>query len=172
MKTISQDPEITENMEEIYSIFPYTDQWQTLIHEIKFKHRKRILKEMLSQIKILLSFSPDIITYIPLSKRGYLERGFNQSRIIARHLSKMMRKPLLRTLKKKHTQKQSHKNAEERRKIIRQSPFRLLGKQNLSGKTILLVDDIFTTGSTLASAAIKLKQAGAGNIVAFTLLYA
>lgn len=95
----------------------------------------------------------DMIIPVPLAWRKKLIRGYNQGEWIAQGISEVSGIPL-RTdilIKKRHNQSQTRKNAQQRRENTLGVYQVSKSAENLNGKTLLLVDDIFTTGSTMAA---------------------
>lgn len=108
----------------------------------------------------------DVVTYVPMRRRDKLRRGYNQTAIIARELAQLVGKPCVALLKKvRDTSQQKNLDAAERRKNVKDA-FEYKSSLSLSGKTVLIVDDVCTTGSTLCEAASKLKEAGADKVIA------
>lgn len=110
---------------------------------------------------------PDLVTAIPLHRWRYLKRGFNQSEAIARDLAGALGlsyQPLLRRVRA--TPPQQTLKAEQRRRNLRGA----FGCTTaLNGETVALVDDVVTTGSTVAEAARCLLKAGAGEVHVWAL---
>lgn len=108
----------------------------------------------------------DIITFVPMRRRDKLKRGYNQTAIIARELAQIVGKPCKPLLKKvRDTSQQKTLGANDRRKNVKDA-FAYRSRHSISGKTVLLIDDVCTTGSTLNEAAAKLKAAGASSVTA------
>jgi competence protein ComFC len=104
-----------------------------------------------------------IVAPIPLHKKRYNWRGFNQAKIIAENFALKFNLEISRELiRVKHKTPQAKLGGVERRENIKDC-FAWRG-ENLSDKNILLVDDVATTGSTLHEAARILKTAGAGKV--------
>ena len=99
-----------------------------------------------------------------------LERGFDQSYLIAKAVAEQTRLPLCDNLltRIRPTESQTRKKKNERLKNVR-GAFRLNRLSAVAGKDILLVDDVFTTGATVNEAAKVFKRAGAGRVYVFTL---
>ena len=120
--------------------------------------------QSLSSAKLLGSI--DIISYIPMRRRDKLRRGYNQTAIIAHELSYLTEKPCKSLLKKtRDTSQQKTLGAKERRINVKDA-FAFKSDLNINGKTVLIIDDVCTTGSTLSEAASKLKAAGAVGVIA------
>ena len=107
---------------------------------------------------------------MPLSRKRLRSRGYDQARLLAEHLSKKISRPCVRLLKKvRNAAPQSGTGGREERKANVLGAYRAFGKQELRGKTVLLIDDIVTTGATLTECASVLTSAGAARIKAVTL---
>ena len=108
----------------------------------------------------------DLITYVPMRRRDKLRRGYNQTAVIARELAQLAEKPCKSLLKKvRDISQQKTLGAADRRKNVKDA-FSYKSMLDLSGKTVLIIDDVCTTGSTLNEAAAKLKDAGAASVTA------
>jgi ComF family protein len=109
-----------------------------------------------------------LIIPIPLHKKRLAWRGFNQSELIARELSKLTGWTINKDLIKiKKTKEQAGLKEAERLKN-QAGVFKWTG-QNLAGQNIILLDDIITSGATISQAILVLKQAGAGEIIAMAI---
>ncbi len=141
---------------------------QRLIHAFKYQGNLKLgllLGEMLGQT---LSSSPhyntiDAIIPVPLHPSRLKERGFNQSEIIARGVSRAINKPvqaqwLMRNLA---TQTQTRHQRWARWGNVADA---FEAKPAVAGKNIILIDDVITTGATLEACAIKLSKSGTGKL--------
>ncbi len=105
--------------------------------------------------------SCDSITWVPLSRRRLRQRGYDQARLIAEELAKRLGLPCECLLvKRRHTRPQSGISDREKRKANAAGAYAVLNAERVEGKRVLLVDDIVTTGATLASCAGVLADAG------------
>lgn len=102
-----------------------------------------------------------IVVPIPLSDERMKERGFNQAKMLADFFPL----PQAEILERMHREKQSKKTKMQR--LYSKNPFHQTNKIN---KSVLLVDDIYTTGTTLRHAAEILKQNGCPEVYAWTLI--
>lgn len=111
--------------------------------------------------KILSSdeFVPfDCITYIPQNRASKFRRGYNQAELIAKELSKLLNTKCIKTLYRTDGgKKQATLSAKERRENVKKCYFPL--DKKFSG-TVLLIDDIYTTGSTANYCSMLLKRMG------------
>jgi ComF family protein len=106
---------------------------------------------------------------VPLHWWRRLSRGYNQAEALAHHLARQLHLPLHLPLQRvRATDRLAHLGATDRRQAMR-SAFRAHRESGLKGRTVLLVDDILTSGATAGSAARALKQAGARRIVVAVL---
>ena len=114
--------------------------------------------------------SYDIIVPVPLSKKREKERGYNQSLLIAKEISSSINIDIDKTcLKKtKNIVAQSTLNKEKRLKNTI-GVYTIKYSKNIQNKKVLIVDDIYTTGSTVNECSKILKQAGAKNIGILTI---
>ncbi len=113
---------------------------------------------------------PWLITPVPLHPRRFRERRFNQSAELARLLSGLSGIPCAGLLRRtRYTTTQVGLDRRQRRKNLA-GAFALAPRATLAaGQSILLVDDVFTTGSTADACSRVLRQAGAGRIIVLTV---
>ncbi len=110
--------------------------------------------------------SIDLVVPVPLHWRRRLRRGYNQAERIARPLAAALGRPLAPALaRRRATPPQSALGRPERLANPRRA-FRARARHDLDGRTVLLVDDVATTGATLDAAAAALKRAGAAAVIA------
>lgn len=103
----------------------------------------------------------DVITYIPMKKSELRKRGYNQGKIIARELSYLTDKPWRSLLVKiRANRPQKSLSAADRAENVK-GVFGCKNPKSVKGRTVLLIDDVATTGSTISEAARVLKDAGA-----------
>ncbi len=148
---------------------------QKLLYAYKYDFVEDVLKIFQILLQQFLNLNKqyfeqlELIVPVPLHKRRFAERGFNQAEEIAKILAAELDVPFENILiRKKSTKQQAKLQKDERIKNIKDA-FVLKENFDIKGKNILLVDDVFTTGSTLDESARILKEAGAGLIKAFTL---
>jgi competence protein ComFC len=113
--------------------------------------------------------SADLITWVPMNPKKRRDRGFNQSELIARVVSKRTGIPCRRLLSER-------RGAGKQRELgLRDRFINILGRYEaasgarLSGQSVLLVDDIFTTGATINECARQLRNAGARSVISLTM---
>lgn len=151
-------------LERNLSAFEYNDFLQTLIARYKFRGDYVLAKAFSSEVRTCINqMTFDILVPIPLSEERLKERGFNQALGLAQEAGFPAEDILIR----QHSEKQSKKSRQAR--IQAKDIFKCSFTTDITGKKIVLIDDIYTTGSTLRHAAKVLKLAGAKSVSAFTL---
>lgn len=112
-----------------------------------------------------------VIIPIPLSRQRQHERGFNQAELIAASVSKSTGIPVdsLSLSRKLHTPMHRIAMDDRARELTVQNAFEVVRPKLISGKSILLVDDVFTSGATASHCARVLKKSGAVKVNVFTL---
>ncbi|MBI2630801.1 ComF family protein [Candidatus Nomurabacteria bacterium] len=175
-------------------IFPIFDYRHPAIKKslwlLKYNGRKRLanvfaeiiygkIMEELAELSVMENFSAPILVPIPLSKKRYRERGFNQTELICRELIKIDKTNKKKNfiledsilIKPNDTEHQARiKDRTQRLKNISGS-FSIQKGSDIKGKNIILIDDILTTGATLSEARKVLRQAGARKIIAFAVAH-
>ena len=111
----------------------------------------------------------DAIVPVPLHSSRQRQRGYNQAALLAAEIGAQLQIPVLedQLIRTRATAPQVDLSAEARRVNVRDA-FRCTG-HGLSGKHVMLIDDVCTTGSTLESACAALHEAGAQSVWAYTL---
>ena len=158
----------------VWSVWSYDDRLQKIIHEMKFYRKpslaRKIGKAMASlMIENTILQSVQYLIPVPLHKIRLRERGYNQSVLLAKVISQQTHIPVENNCLKRirNTRPQSKLNAEERRTNV-VGAFRVSRQVKISGKMVILIDDVFTTGATLQECAIQLLNIGARQVFALT----
>ncbi|MBU1862293.1 MAG: ComF family protein [Candidatus Omnitrophica bacterium] len=159
-----------------FSVVQYDELTKAIFHEIKFKKRRSCItifkNHILSKLNALDNalFTNTIVIPVPLDRRRQKERDFNQSEILAKYISSFFHLRHKTNMLKRIKQSipQSILNKKMRLHNL-EGAFCVRNKTEVNQKKVLVVDDIFTTGSTVNECAKVLKQAGATEIMVFTL---
>ncbi|MBM7661597.1 ComF family protein [Bacillus mesophilus] len=149
------------------SIYQYNEGMKMILNQFKFRGDYELYKAFEAEMRkvFIRDFTKiDLISFIPLSDERLYERGFNQAEVLAQ----LITSNAVPLLVKKEESKQSKKNRQER--ISTENPFILLPHIHLQDNHILLIDDIYTTGTTIRHAAQLLLQEGAKQVSSLTLI--
>jgi ComF family protein len=160
-----------------FASFHYSDSLvRTLIRDWKY-HFDETAWELI-QRKLSVSYGVlrelghahriDVIVPLPLHYRRACERGFDQAQKMAQVLSSALDLPIGHHLQRiRPTGRQAERSMLERKEYMHKNPFRACGY--LEGARILLLDDVWTTGSTAQAAGQVLKDAGVEKVLCYTL---
>ncbi len=156
------------------SLFRYAGSIKDLIHQLKYNGYVSPAGYLALHLADYLQGNEDLHEYdlvcpIPLHRVRKRERGYNQSELIAYAAAKLADLPYAQPLKRSHyTRSQTMLSRENRKKNLH-GAFRVTNPKAVKDKKVILVDDVFTTGSTLHEAAKELKAAGASKVAAITV---
>ena len=107
----------------------------------------------------------DYLTWVPVSRLRRMKRGYDQCQLLCEKMSQQLQLPAKRTLRKlRHTPPQSGLSELSQRKANVLGAYKPVKEADIRGKRILLVDDIYTTGSTMNECARVLLTAGAKEV--------
>lgn len=152
----------------------YTGAVAAAMKRFKFMRRQHYADWFAAQILPLLAarldvLHPDLVTYIPISPFRSYQRGYNQAELLAKRIAAPFSLPCSATLHKRlFVPRQSMQKDVEARKQNAARAFRERRNIDLSGKSVVLVDDIITTGATISAAVHILRQMGAARILVLT----
>lgn len=122
------------------------------------------LSEFLAPLYFKHYFNADYITFIPMTEKAERKRGFNQGELLAKATASRVGVPVLKCLKKvKDTERQANLGRAERLKNL-STAYRVTTRKAIRDKSVLIIDDVSTTGATVQAAADKLKRAGAKRV--------
>lgn len=159
--------------ERIFAVYKY-DVVASAIYGLKYKGKMavgRTLGKLLwAETETLLGeWKPDYILPVPLHKNRLKKRGFNQSEVLCEEISKQLQIPILPDLviRCRDTRPMKDLNVRERQNNLKKA-FKI-GQNDVKLKTILIVDDIYTTGTTTDEISKLLLKAGAAKTYVLTL---
>lgn len=153
-------------VERVTAFFHYQkgNEYRSIIHALKYKGRKDVGETMGSQFAREIQASGffdniDLIIPIPLHHKRFRNRGYNQSEYIARGIASISQIPINNQaiIRKMHTDTQTAYSVTERWENIKDA-FELRQPKGLTGKHILLIDDVLTTGATIKACASVLSD--------------
>ncbi|MEZ5070020.1 MAG: phosphoribosyltransferase family protein [Bacteroidales bacterium] len=151
---------------------------QTLLHEFKYKNCIQVGLHLGSLLGHSIGHTPlaaaDLLLPVPLHRKKEKKRGYNQSEILARACGSVLGIPVETRvlLRKDHGTSQTTMSRYERYENVRDSFNLSPGAPDLDGKTLLLIDDVLTTGATLEACAEILLAAFDCKVHVATLAYA
>ena len=157
------------------SLILYSGRGRDFIHRLKFNRDLSTLSVLrffleTGSICLVEGFSLDLIVPVPLHSRGLRQRGYNQALLIALCLADVLQLPVDRThlVKARETLPQIGLTKNQRKHNIR-GAFEVRSRTRFKGKSVLLVDDVYTTGSTVGACSRTLLRAGARSVCVWTL---
>ncbi len=159
------------NFDAAYSFGSYEGPLRKMVHIYKYGKVESLASPL---SRLLLQSLPlderfDLILAMPMHWRKRWERGFNQAELLAHPVAKRYGLRLASNLRRRrYTKPQAGLSESQRRENLRNC-FEVVRPQEVAGKRVLLIDDVFTTGATLRAAASALKSAGASYVCALTL---
>ena len=166
-------PRSFDFVDECHSIFYYRDMVQDSILRYKFhdcagfcKIYGHFLRKYIDENRI----SCDIISWVPLSRKRYRKRGYDQARLLADECAVAYSTKSVSLLRKiRDTKAQSGISDASVRKENVKGAYAAEDCADICGKTVLLVDDVVTTGSTVSECSRILKNAGAARVVVLSV---
>lgn len=172
-------PDEERQIDKALSLFdlPNNENYMNLVYAFKYQNYRKVALEMGEEIgKYLLHYDFthfDAIVPIPLHIAKKRERGYNQAELLARGISNIIGVPVdTKSAKRKvYTESQTLQERSDRLTNITKA-FYVEKAENIMGKSILICDDVFTTGATINSLARVLKSAGAKRVYSITFVAA
>lgn len=156
----------------------YEGPFREAIHRWKYEEKSYLtsfLGEKLTEgfHRYWKSDSINLLIPVPLHSKRLRARGFNQALLLVKELSRRTRIPYAKRLLRKgiSTIPQVNLNGKEREKGVRGS-FHIQREEDIEGKSILLVDDVYTTGATVNECSKVLLKGGAERVDVLTLAHA
>ena len=156
------------------AVFAYNDMVSKSIYRFKYHNRRYYAKAygyaMAKRCgEMIKSWQPDVLIPVPIHSKKMQKRGYNQAELIARELSALINIPIdNRCLRRtRHTKAQKELNRNERKKNLEKA-FKI-SSNVVEYKKIVLIDDIYTTGSTIDECAKVLMEAGVKEVFFISL---
>lgn len=161
--------------DKVYSVLNYEGVVAGLIYRLKYggekylaKYLARFMVDRLKEANVKF----DIIVPVPLNKNRFKKRGFNQAELLADEIASELNTQAVSCMDRVvDTPFQARLTREERLTNLKDA-FVIGDKSLVKGKTVLIIDDIFTTGSTINECATVLFKAKAKSVIAITLSHA
>ena len=145
--------------------FHYRGDVREALLRFKFGGRSHYADPFAAMMAVKLrEVNADLITWVPVSRLRRFSRGYDQAQLLAEAAAKKLNLPCVSALNKRHRKKQSRISGFAARKANISGAFTVVNPEQIKGKTIILIDDICTTGATMGEAAYVLHLAGAAAI--------
>lgn len=158
------------NNDDIFFILKYRDLIRSKMIDFKFNDKPYLYHmfcEIFEKSKFGCDFANnyDIIIPVPMYKSKKSKRGYNQSELLARGISKNLEIPVCidSLIKQKNTLMQSSLGKEDRAENVKNA-YKIINLEKIRNKNVLLIDDIYTTGATIKECKNVLIQAGAKKV--------
>lgn len=175
IKLTSSEKMTLNYYDEVIHGFMYEGIIRNLILQYKFDNKPYIYRTFKNFFKnnkklYVLFEKYDIIVPVPISISRYLSRGYNQSSLLAKAFAEIFDLEFERRIliKIKNNPRQSTLSQEERF-LNTQGVYKINKNDKILNKNVLLLDDVFTTGSTCNECAKVLKEVGASTVGVFTI---
>lgn len=153
----------------------FADKIVNSIHKFKYAKYKFLatpFSYLLYDCLLIQNWNIDLICYVPLFGKREKQRGYNQSRELADKLSKLVNLEVCHDIiRTRDTPTQTKLTRKQRQENVKDC-FKLINPSQFKNKNILLIDDVFTTGSTTNEISKILKKAGASKVFVLTLAHA
>ncbi len=134
-------------------------------HASQLKYQTLMSRAMINALRDL-DLDIDVVMPVPLAWKRLFKRGYNQATLLARPIAKHYHADLdVDSLRRKYKTDMGHKNAKQRRENVR-GVFKVIDKDKIRRKKILLVDDVMTSGATFYELNRVLRKAGASAVYA------
>ncbi len=136
-----------------------------IIHELKYKSREKIGKTLAEWTIENLNFKnekPDLLVSVPLHPKKLKERGYNQLHLFTETLSKFYKIPFSHDLIKRNYYSKAQALKDKKHRLETENTFSITKK--ITGKHVLLIDDVFTTGNTLSTIAWEILKSGENKV--------
>ena len=161
--------------DELICLYPYKGILKSKMLQLKFYQKTyltRTFGDLVSYTIAKKNIKSDMIIPVPISNQRLRERGFNQAELISKTVSEIMNiKIETHTLTKiKNNLKQSTLDLNQRNQNV-SDVYEIKNSSKIKGKTVILLDDIYTTGATMNECARILKKNGAAKVIAIAVLY-
>jgi len=138
------------------------------IHQLKYRNLRALAQPLVKLLQDYLVTNPvpgEVLVPVPLHHKRLKERGYNQSRLLARELGKLINLPVVDDclIRQRHASPQARASTVDERRSNVDGAF-TCRDHRLRDKQVLLIDDVSTSGATLDACAVALKTSGATTV--------
>ena len=157
----ARDVHDVKGVEHVSALLSYEGDVRRLIQALKFRNRRGAIEWLALQMAACQRERDfDCVTWVPSSRVGWHRRGYEPSRLLASALGRRLGLPPVRLLRRTDSRPQSKRDRADRF----DGPSLRLARRAPEARRVLLIDDVCTTGSSLAACAAVLREAGASVI--------
>lgn len=160
MRASTPSVDLSTPIDRLVAVWPHSGVPADLVRELKYGRATSVITE-LADAMAEKAPDADAVTWIPASPSRRRQRGFDQGELLARAIARRCRLPAKRLLRRVDDVAQTSRPLEGR---LAGPAFAPIGRRLRFKPTLLVVDDVYTTGSTLAAAATVLRDRGAGSV--------
>lgn len=153
-----------------FALWTYNDEMRKSLLDFKYRSKKEYAKFYVEEIirlcdELVKKWKPDVLVPVPIHYSKYLERGYNQADILAKGISKQLGIPVLSNLLIRNKKTLPQKNLSDKERLQNLQEAFCFNKKEAKRyrdtiTKVILVDDIYTTGSTIEACTNVLKQNG------------
>jgi predicted amidophosphoribosyltransferase len=141
------------------ALLTYAGAGRELVARLKYRNARATVPFLARGMAAIVPYDIDLVTWAPTTPARLRRRGFDQARLLARAVARQRGVPCPPLLRRRPGPAQTGRDA-----VARHSGPGFAGVRPLQGRRVLLVDDVVTTGATVAAAARALREAGASEV--------